>query len=212
MREKKAIIWDWNGTLLNDAHVCIDCMNVLLQERGLEALTESRYKEIFTFPVKEYYERAGFDFSNEDFDIPAHQFIDLYRVNLKTARLHKNVREILEHYRNEGIMQVILSAMEQDFLLESINNNGITGYFDHINGINNHLAHSKSEIATRLIKAMGVPAENIVLIGDTIHDHEVARHIHTDCILIAHGHQSVKRLQKTDCLVLHKISDLLKIV
>ena len=68
MKNKKAIIWDWNGTLLDDVELCINSMNLLLKERNLQALTIDRYREIFTFPVKEYYQKAGFNFKTENFE------------------------------------------------------------------------------------------------------------------------------------------------
>ncbi len=51
---KKVIIWDWNGTLLNDTDICVSCMNRVLKKRGLELLDVQRYREIFNFPVKIY--------------------------------------------------------------------------------------------------------------------------------------------------------------
>ena len=48
------IIWDWNGTLLNDVKLCADIMNNLLKTRSLPTITLEKYREIFTFPVKDY--------------------------------------------------------------------------------------------------------------------------------------------------------------
>jgi hypothetical protein len=58
----KNIIWDWNGTLLNDITICIKSMNILLKERTLPLISEDKYRDIFTFPVRNYYEQLGFDF------------------------------------------------------------------------------------------------------------------------------------------------------
>ena len=63
----ETIIWDWNGTLLNDLRLCVKTINSLLEKRSLPVLTTSSYKEVFSFPVKDYYEKVGFDFSKEDF-------------------------------------------------------------------------------------------------------------------------------------------------
>jgi phosphoglycolate phosphatase len=75
----KLIIWDWNGTLLNDVSVCVEAMNEMLSERNLTILNDSTYRNVFTFPVKNYYQKLGFDFDQEPFEIPAMQFMDLYR-------------------------------------------------------------------------------------------------------------------------------------
>lgn len=44
------IIWDWNGTLLNDADLAVQTMNQLLERRGLQVLSVDDYKSVFTFP------------------------------------------------------------------------------------------------------------------------------------------------------------------
>ena len=62
------IIWDWNGTLLNDNWLCVDVINTLLKKRGMPLTTLNTYKEIFVFPVIEYYHKLGFEFTDESFE------------------------------------------------------------------------------------------------------------------------------------------------
>lgn len=39
------IIWDFNGTLLNDVGICVDCLNTLLKSHGMSEKTEEEYKK-----------------------------------------------------------------------------------------------------------------------------------------------------------------------
>jgi len=117
-KEVKHIIWDWNGTLLNDVWLCLECINLLLEQRSLPLLTLSSYHNIFTFPVRKYYGLAGFDFRTEPFEIPARQFIDLYNARKNECSLNNNVLNILKHFHQLGICQYILSASESWVLEE----------------------------------------------------------------------------------------------
>ena len=204
------IIWDFNGTLLNDMQVCIDCMNVMLKERNLPALNLERYREIFTFPVRDYYMKLGFDFEQEPYDIPAHRFIDLYRESLHLAPLQQDAIEMLGYFSRRGYRQIILSAMEQVFLEETLEIKGIPGYFDHVAGIRDHFAEGKLEIARELINSAGITDGEVRIIGDTEHDYEVAHALNIPCILVAHGHQSYERLKKYDCLLIRELKELKK--
>ena len=65
MLDCKAIIWDYNGTLLNDLSIGVECINRMLTKRELPLLTTESYREVFTFPVKKYYELVGFDFNKD---------------------------------------------------------------------------------------------------------------------------------------------------
>jgi len=206
---KKAIVWDWNGTLLDDIAVCVECMNVLLKKRNLPKLTFHQYKKIFTFPVRDYYLAVGFDFSKEPFKVPAMEFMDLYLENLPRAFLYPDVKNVLNFLNNKGFRQSILSAMEHNSLIASLKDFDLLAYFDKISGIDNHYAHSKLEIGRELIGKIGFREEEMLIIGDSLHDLEVAEELGVDCLLIANGHQSKARLlDKTP----HVLSDLKEVI
>jgi phosphoglycolate phosphatase len=211
MKNKKAIIWDWNGTLLNDTELCIACMNTLLKDRNLKVLDKNSYREIFTFPVKEYYRKAGFNFEEEPFEKPAMQFIDLYYGNLGTANLFPEVKRILQHFIEMGIHQSILSAMEHEKLLLSLKEKGIYSFFENITGIDDHYAHSKVEIGKELLTKIPFLKKEIVLIGDTLHDSEVAEELGIDCVLIANGHQSKRRLEKRKVMIVNNLEEVVNL-
>lgn len=69
MTKYKCLIWDWNGTLLNDLQLCVTVMSDMLKGRDLPLLTAERYREVFGFPVKDYYVKLGFNFGIESFEI-----------------------------------------------------------------------------------------------------------------------------------------------
>ena len=205
----RGIIWDWNGTLLDDASLAVRTMNRMLEKRGMELLSIDSYKSVFTFPVKEYYQRIGFDFEAEPFEIPANEFFDLYNSELDQCRLHKDTVRILNYFRSIGVRQFILSAMEQTVLDQCLLNYHIGHFFEFALGLDNIYAVSKIENGHRLIAEQKLNAKELVLIGDTLHDFEVATELGCQCILIADGHQSKEVLQSTDALVLDSISQLL---
>lgn len=201
------IFWDWNGTLLNDTRICIDIMNLLLERRNIPKLTLEKYRSIFTFPVKKYYESAGFDFNYEEFEKPATEFIDIYNEQMYHAPLFDEVLDVLGFFAEKNFRQLIISAMKHKELIECIKDKKLTSWFDEIRGIADHYANGKQHIATSLIEVHSLYAENICLIGDTLHDYEVAKEIGCHCILVANGHQSFERLKQSGCLVVNELHE-----
>ena len=202
----RSIIWDWNGTLLNDTELCRSIINELLTKRKLATLSLEKYKEIFAFPVKEYYEKAGFDFAKEAFEIPADEFILSYNERVKGASLHQDAIKILA-FAKDNYTQFIVSAMEHHSLNNLVKAHHIHHYFKSISGIDNHYAHSKTANAKRIISNHGLKPSEVCIIGDTIHDHEVSEAIGCDCILISNGHQSKKRLLSTGRSVFNSLTE-----
>lgn len=199
MHKYKAIIWDYNGTLLNDVEIGIESINVMLSKRNLLLLTSESYREAFTFPVKDYYEKVGFDFQKENWDSTAQEFITNYTKLLPQSDIFPEARLLLNKFKSEGKKQFILSAMEMNMLKDSTQELNIQGFFNEISGINDIYASSKIENGKELIKKHQLKASEVCLFGDTTHDYEVAQSIGCHCYLIASGHQSYEKLKATGC-------------
>lgn len=191
------LIWDWNGTLLDDLDYSIGVMNALLDRRQLPRLDRARYHNLFDFPVRAYYGRLGFDPAQDSFESLSVEFISGYDARRLDCDLHASARSVLASARAAGFGQSILSAYRHETLVEIVTHFGIASHFDHITGLDNIHAHSKVALGRELVRRVALPPREILLIGDTVHDCEVARELGVDCALIAAGHHPAERLRGT---------------
>ncbi|HET6556525.1 MAG TPA: HAD family hydrolase [Prolixibacteraceae bacterium] len=205
----RGILWDWNGTLLNDTELSVQTMNQMLQKRNLPPLSLDGYKNVFSFPVKDYYQKIGFDFISEPFEVPALEYIDMYNCQVQHCGLHAHAVTVLKHFQKQGIRQFILSAMEQQTLNQCLEQQEIIQYFEHVSGLDNHYATSKLLNGQELISTLNMDVNELILIGDTVHDYEVASHLGCKCVLIANGHQARHILESTGVPVIDRVKDLL---
>jgi phosphoglycolate phosphatase len=204
----KHIIWDWNGTLLNDVDFCKKIINRILVENKLPELSLKKYREIFTFPVQDYYKTAGLDFSKTSFEILGKDFINEYEIEKFSCNLYENVVEILSAIHKKGIKQSVLSAYLQDNLINVLDHYNLAEYFDNIVGLDNIYAGSKTHLGLKLIEELDAKKNEVLFIGDTLHDAEVAEAMGVKCILIANGHQVKEKLILNGNLVLDHLGDL----
>ncbi len=202
------IIWDWNGTLLDDADYCVTCMNKVLSKRKMAQINLRQYRNKFTFPVKDYYHAIGFNFKKEAFKIPAMEFINEYYSHLNKAKLHSCSIDVLNFFKDSGFRQFVLSAMEHNELIASLTDKKIINYFEEVAGIGNHYAHSKLEMGKALLSNQKIDPKKALIIGDTIHDLEVANELDTNCVLISNGHQSAQRLLTATSKVIPELLDI----
>jgi phosphoglycolate phosphatase len=206
------VIWDWNGTLLNDTEASMTSMNHMLARRRMPLLGETRYKDLFRFPVQDYYADLGFDFSQESFELLSAEFIGHYRKLQVGAGLHTGAVELLEAFRQRRIKQVILSAMERKTLASDVSVRGIDRFFEKILGLEDHYANGKADIARDYLKSSPFHPDEILLLGDTKHDFEVATLLGCNCILIAQGHNAVGRLKATGAPVQKNLEGVLNLL
>ena len=168
------IIWDWNGTLLDDVSFCVDIINGLLAKRLLPGISREYYREVFTFPVRKYYEKIGFDFSVEPWEKVSTEFITIYEAKRNRCHLMPGAVQTLECVSSMGLTQSILSASKQTYLLKAIDEYDLNGTFTAINGLDNHHAASKVAIGKSFIENQDLDQASILLVGDTVHDAVVA--------------------------------------
>lgn len=208
----KYIFLDFNGTIIDDVDLCLDLLNDILRKQNKESVTKKRYKDIFTFPVKKYYELAGVDFTIESFESLADKFIAEYQpLSMQCGLFPKSV-EACQKLRNKGYHLVILSASEKNNLLEQCENYRITPYFDAILGIDNVHAASKVGIAIKYMEEQGIEGDDILFIGDTLHDLEVAKAMGAKCMLVSCGHQSIRVLKQGGVPILPNVYSLVALL
>ena len=205
--EIKHIIWDWNGTLLNDNWLSIKAINILLEKYNLPSIDKKKYLEIFTFPVIDYYKKLGFDFNKTPFSIVGTEFIKEYTDRMYDAKMQEGALGILNYFRKTGISQSLLSAAKQKMLDDLMKFHNLEKYFIKVSGLTDHYANSKVDAGKLWIKELKYESKEVLLIGDTLHDFEVAKEIGTECVLIAKGHATYDRLKSTGKYVFHNLHE-----
>ncbi len=191
------LVFDWNGTLVNDVHLCHDLLNKMLLERHHPAVSFDTYRDIFTFPIIEYYKKAGFRFSpdgDDDFLLLANEFREDYEKAFPSVPLYSGVKSFLETARN--VLPIyLLSATKEELLLAETHEKGVDKLFTDIIGIGDIYGASKQEAAKRYFLNKKLDVSKALFIGDSLHDEEVAISLGGSCCLISNGHQSIKVLK-----------------
>ena len=202
MKRYTHLIWDFNGTILDDVAYDVAVTNRLLERHGLPKLKSAdTYRAIFCFPVIDYYQKLGFDFSKTPFPVLADEWMDDYNGGKENAPLYEGVVALLRAVRDCGIPQILLSATKKEMLSEQLEAFGIAGLFDEIIGAGDHHAYGKSDLAKEWKKRN--PEAVPLMIGDTDHDAESAAAMGGDILLLTCGHQARETLEKVGPLAIY---------
>ncbi|MDE5639176.1 MAG: HAD family hydrolase [Odoribacter sp.] len=209
MKTYKNLVWDWNGTLLNDITAGVDTLNDMLEKRGLQKLSVEEYKDVFGFPVVDFYRKVGFDMEKESLHKISVDFVETYDRFAGGIALNPSIPEVLRGIQQTGRKQYILSALREDLLKQMVEDFHIGGYFEQVCGSDNIYAAGKIERGKKMVEACGLCPEETLMVGDTLHDAEVAHALGFGCVLYAGGHNSVRRLREK-APVIERMEELLK--
>ena len=205
----KTLVWDFNGTIVDDTELCLAIENEMLEARGMRSgYTVEEYRDMFCFPIKKYYRILGYDFKEESYEELSVEFNEKYDAGFPYLKLVPGCLELLEYAKKNGVHNVIVSATRQSTLEKECEILDISSYFETLVGIADDLASSKVESAVRWMKGAKVNPKDCIVIGDSIHDLETAQAIQAgDCFLVACGHQSYQVLKKSHDKVFHTLEE-----
>jgi phosphoglycolate phosphatase len=201
MMNRKLIVFDWNGTLLSDTMASWKAANICLEYYGGKATTLARYRETFTFPVIHYYHLNGIDtdtvLARREEAYTAFQ--SAYEQFAANARTRRGARALLEWLGHNGIDAMILSNYVTHKIEEQLARLKIRSFFKHVSGHEDgtHILQntSKQQRLSDYLKAHGYAPRDAVIIGDSMEEPEIARHLGLTSVGITDGYISEKRLR-----------------
>ena len=202
------VIWDFNGTLVDDVDLALRSINTMLARRGLAAVTRDVYRRAFGFPLADYYRKLGVDLSRETMAGLADEFHEVYLPELPTCGLQVGVKDILDLVHDAGGEQFVLSALEEGALQDAVERLGIGDYFDAVYGLDHRLGDSKLARGRELAERYGLSNKATLFVGDMDHDAEVADALGIPVALVARGHQAPETLRACGCRVFETFKEL----
>ena len=200
MQHIKHIIWDWNGTLLNDLHVSVAAINEVLVRRGIAPVDEKKYREIYQHPIENIYRALGLNFSEEEFIAASELWHTKYQELLRGAFPFKDVSKSLEVATKHGKSQSLLSALPHSTLTSTVKKHKLKDHFLVVLGLSDIFGRSKVENGHLLLNQLSttyrIGRDEVLLVGDSTHDFEVATALSIPCALICRGYESKERLTR----------------
>lgn len=208
----KHIIWDFNGTLLNDTQLSLDVDNNVFEKLGIPAITIDDYRNNMTMPVRDFYPTVGVDYSIHSYETIARLWLDEFNQKAVGVGLVSGALDAIRFFHGQGRSQSVLSASYEPSLRKQCEALGLTPYMADISGLEDESASKKTEIGRRQLRELGLEGRDVVLIGDMLTDAHLAEDLGADCILVSWGHNDLKRLLSSGLPVARDFGELEEIL
>ncbi|WP_392342100.1 HAD hydrolase-like protein (plasmid) [Phaeobacter sp. BS23] len=204
------IIWDWNGTLLDDADITIGATIGWLESVGRSGVTPELVRQHSSRDfAKSYSELLGRAVTSQELDEAKDFYWSKYEPAKRDLPLATDAVAALELVKAAGLGQSLLSMAPHDELIELADLHGLTGFFDAVQGFKGGSNSKRDNLRTHL-DHLGVAAENTALIGDALDDFEVSTALGVLPVLVATGMYSEERLIETGARVEQSLLGALK--
>ena len=215
----KLVVFDWNGTLLSDTVQSWKAANICLEYYGAKAITLAKYRETFHFPIIHFYKLNGCDVD----DVLARKeeaytaFQSSYEKFAANARTRRGARETLQWLKDNNIATIILSNYVTDKIRDQLKRLKIEHFFQDVSGHDDGMkilhSTSKAERLSEYMVKRGYRPADTVIVGDSMEEPDIARHLGLTSIGITDGYISEKRLREANPdHTIHNLKQIIPIV
>jgi phosphoglycolate phosphatase-like HAD superfamily hydrolase len=203
------IVWDWNGTLLNDIDAVVEATNEVFASYDLPPIGIEAFRAAYTRPIWVSYERMlGRQLHDGEWERLDLTFHDSYHRLMERCRLAADARHTLDTLAGAGHTQSLLSMWRHDRLAVAVREHGIEDAFRRVDGLRPEEAGaSKAEFLVRHLAAMAVDGADVLLIGDSVDDALAARQTGARAVLYTGGMQARVDLDRFGVPVIDRLSD-----
>lgn len=193
--KRRHLVWDWNGTLLDDLGIVLEAVNRSIADFGVGAITADDYRDHYTRPVRRFYDRLlGRVIDDEEWLRLNTGFHDAYFELALEVDLAPSAHEAMDILEEAGWGQSLLSMSPQDWLEGIVGRLGLTERFELVDGLSGSTGGFKAVHLEDHLSVLGVEGESVVVVGDTPDDVAAARHVGATPILFHGGSHHMESL------------------
>ncbi|PCG83221.1 phosphatase [Streptomyces sp. WZ.A104] len=206
------LVWDWNGTLLDDIHAVIHATNAAFAEVEVAPVTLEQYREMYCVPIPRFYERLMGRMPTEaEWERMDESFHRHYTEQRVACGLAAGVEELLTGWQRAGRSQSLLSMYGHEQLVPVVRGYGIEPRFVRVDGRTGPSGGSKALHMERHFAALagvdGIAPEYSVVIGDALDDAVAAAHVGARAVLYTGGSHSRSSLEAAGVPVVDSLGE-----
>lgn len=208
----KHVVWDWNGTLLDDLPVVVEAVNLSMARLGMPPIDEDGYRDHFTRPVRAFYDSIfARPVTDEEWEKLNDGFHTEYFARVSGAGLTVDTLDALDAAGELGWGQSLLSMSPQDWLERVVSSKGVAERFVLIDGLSGPTGGVKAQHMEEHVQALDIHPQRVVVIGDTPDDAVAARHVGAGVVLYDGGSHHLPHLEGMGAPVAHSLVEAVEI-
>ncbi|MGQ0743487.1 MAG: HAD family hydrolase [Acidimicrobiales bacterium] len=194
-RRIRHLVWDWNGTLLDDFHLVVAAASDACVPAGRAPITADEYRRCFTRPIERSYELLlGRPLADGEWTTLSRRFHGSYQAQAATARLAAGAVAALTRAAQAGWTQSLLSMWTHQELVPLVDAFSLTGWFQRIDGQRQFGGGPKADHLSAHLQQLGVEGPDVLMVGDSLDDLAAAQSVNAQCILVSGGPHTAEML------------------
>ena len=181
------IVFDWDGTLMDSAAGIVACIQAASREMGLAAPTNERASHVIGLGLRDSLKFAVPDLPDSKYAA----FADLYRKHFlareEGMNLFPGVPELLAGLHGAGYALAVATGKSRKGLDRALGACGLGVYFSASRCADETNPKPHPAMLHELMRQLGRAPHELLMIGDTSHDLDMAASAAVDAVAVTYG-------------------------
>ena len=192
----KAVLFDFDGTLVDTAPGIVKTMQGTFLEMGLAVPDESAVRQTIGLPLFDSLKHLG-NFSDED----ARRGVEIYRrlfatLELGNMSVFPGVAETLKELSSRGVRMAICTSRGQNSLHMILSSFGLEEYFeDFVTASDGLRSKPAPDPVFALLERMKLRSDETLVVGDTTFDIQMGAAAGCRTVAVTYGNHSREKLE-----------------
>lgn len=206
------VVWDWNGTLLDDLPIVVEAVNRSIGRLGAGPIDAEMYRDHYTRPVRAFYDSLlGRTILDDEWGRLNDDFHRAYYELATGVGLTADAVEAIDLVEAMGWSQSLLSMSEHDWLGSIVSRLGLMSRMTAVDGLTGEMGGLKARYLEAHLRRLGVDGASVVMIGDTPDDVAAARSVGGTPVLYHGGSHHLELLTTQDAPVAETLVEAVEI-
>lgn len=194
----KVVIFDWDGTVMDSIGHIVACIQAAANEYQLKIPTEQDVRDIIGMSLPNAFEKLFADNKLHLFDDFRIAYKDFYHSDQNShSTIYAHLPELIQQLAQKGKNLAVATGKGRNGLDAVLISSGLEKYFRYSRTSDEAQSKPHPDMLIQIMTYFGVAPHECVMIGDSIHDLNMARNAQMDGIGVTFGAHSREKLEET---------------
>jgi phosphoglycolate phosphatase len=194
------IVFDWDGTLMDSAGTIVLCMQAACRDLGLPVPDDERAAHVIGLGLGDALAYAIPGLPPSEYRAVAERYRHHFLLRDPDIPLFAGTQEMLAGLRERGHLLAIATGKSTKGLARALQTTGIESYFVSSRCADQCASKPAPDMLHELMRELDVTAQTTLMVGDTVHDLQMAANAGVQALAVGHGAHSREKLLALDPL------------
>jgi phosphoglycolate phosphatase len=181
------LVFDWDGTLIDSAPTIVACIQAACRDLGLPVPEDARASHVIGLGLQDALSYAVPGLPPEDYGAVVERYRKHFLARDPEIPLFPGARSMLAGIRDRGHILAIATGKSRAGLTRALDNTALRPLFAASRCADQCASKPAPDMLCELMEELGTDAVNTLMIGDTVHDLQMAANAGVQAVAVSHG-------------------------